>query len=128
MGYRLRNKLIDKLLQSSSLLFEKFNSGDLMVRISEDINEVTILIGFGFMCIADSFLKPIVVIAFMFYTTSWKLILMALSPLLILFIIINNHNEVYSKKWTKLQEAFSTMNNFVVENVRGVRVVRSFSM
>lgn len=84
--------------------------------------------GYGILCIGDGIIFPIIVIGFMVATTSWQLTLACLSPLPIFLWILKNMSKQIYPLFDISQEAFSDLNNQVVENVSGVRVIRAFVM
>ena len=128
LGYFYRNHLMDKLLEESPVFYEKFPSGELMAYMTNDISNIVEMAGYGILCIGDGIIFPIIVIGFMVATTSWQLTLACLSPLPIFLWILKNMSKQIYPLFDISQEAFSDLNNQVVENVSGVRVIRAFVM
>src|SRR5699024_1547098 len=56
----------------------------------------------------------------------WKLTFAALVPLPIMAIIMNKYGAAIHARFMVAQDAFGHMNNYVLESIRGVRVLRAF--
>ena len=126
LGATLRSKLMEHFFTEDPVFYERFGSGDLMNRVTGDIESVTEMAGFGVMCIADGLVMPIFLVLVMIATTSWKLTLASIAPFLLLFYGTKQLGNVAYKRYRAAEEAKSDLNDLVVENVEGVRVVRAF--
>ena len=86
LGATLRSKLMEHFFTEDPVFYERFGSGDLMNRVTGDIESVTEMAGFGVMCIADGLVMPIFLVVVMIATTSWKLTLASIAPLFAPFL------------------------------------------
>lgn len=84
LGATLRSKLMEHFFTEDPVFYERFGSGDLMNRVTGDIESVTEMAGFGVMCLADGLVMPIFLVIVMIATTSWKLTLASIAPFLLL--------------------------------------------
>ncbi len=125
--YRLREKIINKILSTDTYFFEKNSVGDLMANATNDVNAIGRFAGFGILCAFDSTAFPITIIFAMAYYASVKLTIVAVLPLLLISIFVKRLKkkiEVYSKK---SQKAFGDLNDKMIENVSGVRLIRAYN-
>lgn len=122
----IRSKLMDHFLKMTPTFFGKHRTGDLMARSTNDLKAISLTAGFGVLTLVDSSIFMLMIVAMMGFTISWELTLAALIPLPIMAIVMNKYGVAIHTRFTKAQEAFSEMNNEVLESVRGVRVIRAF--
>ncbi|WP_288395957.1 ABC transporter ATP-binding protein [uncultured Vagococcus sp.] len=122
----LRKKVYQKLLHLRTPFYEKFRSGDLMTRMTSDIDYLGDTIGYGFMLIVSNVTWTISVLTIMIITTSWKAALVSVLPLILFGYIV-------FKLWTKIdvlyednRDSVAKLSNEVLEMVDGVRVMRAY--
>lgn len=122
----LRKKVYQKLLHLRTPFYEKFRSGDLMTRMTSDIDYLGDTIGYGFMLIVSNVTWTISVLTIMIMTTSWKAALISILPLVLFGFIV-------FKLWTKIdvlyednRDSVAKLSNEVLEMVDGVRVMRAY--
>lgn len=126
LGATLRSKLMEHFFTEDPVFYERFGSGDLMNRVTGDIESVTEMAGFGVICLADGLVMPFFLVVVMIMTTSWKLTLMSIAPYILLFFGTKKLGKIAYERYRASEEAKSDLNDLVVENVEGVRVVRAF--
>ena len=124
----LRLRMMDKILGMRQPFFEKFKSGDLMTRATEDLEAVQQLVGFGVLAFTDSIIYLGAIILAMGMAISWKLTLLCIFPLPLLAYIIHLVGQYIHKSYTDQQKAFDGMSNAVLEFVSGIKLVRSYVM
>ena len=78
--YDLRNDLFRHLLRLSPRYYTEHRTGDLMSKLTNDLNAVRNMIGPGIMYSATTVVIGIVTVSLMIHL-DWKLTLMALAPL-----------------------------------------------
>lgn len=122
----MRSNLMSHFLKMSPPFFGKYRTGDLMARSTNDLKAISLTAGFGVLTLVDSSIFMLMIVAMMGFTISWKLTLAALIPLPIMAIVMNKYGAAIHARFMKAQEAFSEMNNEVLESIRGVRVIRAF--
>ena len=122
----LRKKVYQKLLHLRTPFYEKFRSGDLMTRMTSDIDYLGDTIGYGFMLIVSNVTWTISVLTIMIMTTSWKAALISVLPLVLFGFIV-------FRLWTKIdvlyednRDSVAKLSNEVLEMVDGVRVMRAY--
>lgn len=122
----LRGRMMNKILRMPRTFFERFTSGDLMARATSDITAVNEFMGFGIFTLSDGIGYLGVHLLAMGFLISWKLTIVSILPLPILMVVTNYIGKYIHRLFTEQQEAFSAMNDEVLEQVNGIRVVRSY--
>ncbi|MFG6120276.1 ABC transporter ATP-binding protein [Thalassobacillus sp. B23F22_16] len=126
MEQTMRSKLMNHFLRMTPSFFQKFRTGDLMARATNDLRALNMTAGFGILTLVDSTIFMFLLIAVMGFTISWKLTLAALIPLPIMAVVMNRYGKAIHKRFMEAQKAFGNMNDEVLESVKGVRVIRAF--
>lgn len=122
----LRVNIMAKVLGMRQPFFEKFKSGDLMTRATEDLEAIQHLVGFGVLAFTDSVIYLGAIIIAMGMAISWKLTLMCVLPLPFLSIVINMIGKYIHKAYTQQQLAFEEMSGSMLEFVTGIKLVRAY--
>ncbi|UTZ41517.1 ABC transporter transmembrane domain-containing protein [Vibrio campbellii] len=128
LGTILRNRLYRHVSTQPPRFFERYKTGDLMARGTNDVRNIIVTAGDGVLTAADSLITGIAVIIIMVTQISWKLTAMALLPMPFLAIIIFFIVRILHKRFKIAQEAFSTMSNMTQESLNGVRMLRAFGL
>lgn len=123
---KLRGRMMKKIVKMPQTFFERFTSGDLMARATSDVSSVNELYGFGIFTLSDGIGYLGLNLLAMGFLISWKLTLVSVLPLPILMVVTNYIGKYIHRMFTDQQEAFSAMNDEVLEHVNGIRVVRSY--
>ncbi|WP_108423425.1 ABC transporter ATP-binding protein [Flagellimonas amoyensis] len=125
--YDLKNEVFDHY-QSLSLNFYKKNRiGDLMNRISEDINQVRMYAGPAIMYGIQTLTLFVCLVPLMFIKAP-TLAAYTLLPLPILSVLIYQISKVIHKRSTKVQEFLSTLSTFTQESFSGISVIKAYSI
>ncbi len=125
--YQTRAKLIRKFLVQSPIFFEKNSTGSLMGKSTNDVRALEDMAGFGIMALFDAMVYPVALFFVMGMTTSWTLTLLSILPLPVLIFFSKQIGKKLYVEFDKAQEAFDHMNDSVLENVSGVRILRAFN-
>lgn len=121
----LRNHLFAKLQHLSASFYNRQRTGDLMTRMTNDMDSVRNVLGPGIM-------YPVDTITTAAFSLSMMIIL---SPKLTLYVVllaplvsasVYYLGRVTYKLHTRIQEQYSSLSDQAQENLSGVRVVRSF--
>ena len=122
----IRMKLMRKFLMMSPSFFEKNKTGDLMARATNDLKSVHQATAWGVLTLIDATTFMGTIIIAMGITVSWELTFYALLPLPLLAVIEAKLGRKINAAHKESQEAFSHMNDSVLEVVEGVRLTRSY--
>ncbi len=124
--YRVRTHLFDKIERQDMQFYNTFRTGDLMTRVTGDLDAVRHMIAWVIRAIVESFALLAATAGYFFYM-NWKLALsvLAIAPF-ILVIVILFRNKV-APRHKQLREKLSHLNTAAQENISGNRVVKAFA-
>lgn len=124
--FRVRNKLYDKIQRQDMKFYSTYRTGDLMTRVTGDLDAVRHMVAWVIRVIIESFTLYAAAMVY-FFITSWKLALcmLVLSP--IIFVIIYFFRRKVAPMHALLREKFAGMNTQAQENISGNRVVKAFA-
>ncbi|HCM0912026.1 TPA: ATP-binding cassette domain-containing protein [Vibrio parahaemolyticus] len=128
LGTILRNRLYRHLSTQPPRFFERYKTGDLMARGTNDVRNIVMTAGEGVLTAADSVITGIAVLIIMVTQVSWKLTAMALLPMPFLAVIIFFIVRILHQRFRVAQEAFSSMSDMTQESLNGVRMLRAFGL
>ncbi|EIO3980806.1 ATP-binding cassette domain-containing protein [Vibrio vulnificus] len=128
LGSILRNRLYHHLSKQPPRFFERYKTGDLMARGTNDVKNVVVTAGEGVLTAADSLITGIAVLIIMVTQISWKLTVMALLPMPFLAITIFYIVRILHQRFRIAQEAFSELSDLTQESLNGVRMLRAFGL
>lgn len=126
LSFNMRQKYLSHLFDMDSQFYEKYEKGDLISRVTADLDAITQA--------ASSMLEGIVfnvglilfAISVMSFTISWKLTLISVTIMpigLTILNIIRNQKRQYIKKH---REIYADMTEKVLESVEGQRAIRAY--
>lgn len=127
IGYRTRLRLMRKFLVQSPIFYENNSTGSLMGKSTNDVNALRDFAGFGVMAALDAVAYPIALIGVMLFTTSPVLTIVSVLPLPLLILFSRYVGRKLYAEFDKAQQMFDEMNDSVLENVSGVRVIRAYN-
>ncbi len=123
--YDLRNDLYRHLQRLSAAFYDRYPTGDLMARATNDLLAVRMVAGPAIMYLLDTVTRSLLIVPYM-VTISPTLTLIALLPLVALpFVMIVIGHAIHTRT-VAIQAQFSQLTNYVHENLSGVRVVRAY--
>ena len=124
--YRIRNYLYDKIQRQDMTFYSTYRTGDLMTRVTGDLDAVRHMVAWVVRMVIESFSLFIAAAVFFLYT-NWKmaLCLLVISPF-VFWIICLFRNRV-APMHALLREKLAQMNTYAQENISGNRVVKAFA-
>ena len=124
-GADLRKDLFHKVQQFSFANIDKFSTGSLVTRLTNDITQLqnTIMMGVRMMFRAPGMLIGAVIMAFRL-NRSLAMILLVVLP--ILAVGIGTIIRIGFPRFGKMQEKIDKLNSSIQENLTNVRVIKSF--
>jgi len=124
--FDLKNELAEKLLELPRSFYNRTPTGDIIARLSNDIEAVRMMVGPAVMHIANTAVAGTIALCLMLILSP-KLTLIALLPFPVLAYTFKKVAAyIYTLNY-KIQTHFSTMSAFVQENLAGVRVVKAYN-
>lgn len=124
--YRIRTYLFDKIECQDMKFYSTFRTGDLMTRLTGDLDAVRHMVAWVIRTIVES-LSLLVATAVYFLYMDWLLALsmLAIAPFIYLIIILFKNKVAPRHK--ELREKLAQMNTAAQENISGNRVVKAFA-
>ncbi|MEM7573732.1 MAG: ABC transporter ATP-binding protein [Bacteroidota bacterium] len=123
--YDLRKLLYDHYQDLGLDFYKRNNTGDLMSRITEDVNKVRMYLGPAVMYLAN-LISTIALVIFAMLAVSPRLTLYTLLPLPLLAISIYYVSNLIHTRSTQIQQQLSKLTSIAQEVYSGIRVVKSY--
>jgi ATP-binding cassette subfamily B protein len=123
--YDLRRDLWAHLLGLPALFFRKTRTGDIMARLTNDLESVRLMLGPGLLHATETVVTFLIAIPMMLYLSP-TLTLYSLVPVVIFPVAVNRLGNLIHRHYTGIQETYSDLTSAVQENLRGARVVRAY--
>lgn len=123
--YDMRREVYGKLQRLPVNYFDQRSSGDLMTRVLEDVNSVERLLIDGTEQGTIAILQLLGVTAFLLHMNP-TLTALALVPMPILAVGVYWYTSTAHRRYRAQREAASAMNALLMDNLQGVRQIKSF--
>jgi ATP-binding cassette, subfamily B, multidrug efflux pump len=123
--YDLRNEYFAHLQRLSPADLQRWPTGDLMSRATNDLNAVRMMMGPAVMYSVSTGLTFIVAIAAML-VLSPRLTLVALLPLPFVSVSVGYFGAAIHRRFERIQAQLAAISTLVQESLAGVRVVRAY--
>jgi ATP-binding cassette, subfamily B, multidrug efflux pump len=123
--FDLRNNLFAHLESLSYSYYQRMRTGDIMARVTNDLNAVRMLMGPAIMYSANTLVFTAAALWFMM-RNSPKLTFYAFLPLPIVSVVIQYFGRRIHERFEKIQAMFSDISARAQENFSGARVVRAY--
>jgi len=123
--YDMRKELFNHYERLDLAFYKKNNTGDLMSRITEDVNKVRMYLGPAVLY----FINLVTLFVFVIYSmlqVSVELSMYVLAPLPFLSLSIYYVSSLINKRSTIIQQQLATLNSTSQEVYSGIRVVKSY--
>ena len=122
----LRDRVFAHLQRLPLSYFQRTKTGDLMSRLTNDIQAVRELMGFGSLAIVDAAVVIVFSLTLMIaidpWLTLWSMMAMPLIPIVVRFF----GREIFRSS-RETQERLSSLSAYVLENFSGIRVVQAYA-
>ena len=124
--YDLRNDLFRQLEKQDSGYYQRYRTGDIMARLTNDLNAVRQLLGPAIMYSANTVLFSVGALYFLLHISPW-LTLVALAPMPIASILVQYFGARIHERFERIQASFSEITSHAQENFSGARLIRAFA-
>lgn len=122
----MRSTLMRHFLRMRAPYFEKFRTGDLMARVTQDIRTLSETAGYGMLVLMSATGLTATLVIMMGLTVSWRLTFAAVLPLLPLIYVVKVKGAQVDEAYEVAQKSFSSVNDDVLEMIDGMRVIRAY--
>lgn len=124
----LREKFYQTIIQQSPSFFLCYRTGDIITRITHDVDIVVFAAGEGVLTLIDSLVIGIMVLIIMIVKISLLLTVLSLLPMIVMSIVINYYGTKLHECFKLAQISFSNLNNYVQEILTNIRIIKSFGI
>src|SRR3984893_14044926 len=124
--FDLRNDLFRHLERQPASYFHHHRTGDIMARMTNDLNAVRMLLGPAIMYSANTVLFSIGALYFLLRISPW-LTLVALVPLPLASILVQALGRKLHERFERMHAMYSEISAQAQENFSGARLVRAFA-
>jgi ATP-binding cassette subfamily B protein len=124
--YDLRSDLFKKLEQQDSGFYQRYRTGDIMARLTNDLNAVRNLLGPALMYSANTAFFTVGALFFLLRISPW-LTLVAFAPMPLASILVQYFGSRIHDRFERIQASFSDISSQTQENYSGARLVRAFA-
>ena len=124
--FDLRNDLFLQLEKQSAAYYQQHRTGDIMARMTNDLNAVRMLLGPAIMYSANTILFSLGALFFLLKISPF-LTLVALMPLPLASILVQALGRKIHERFERIQAMFSDISAQAQENFSGARLVRAFA-
>ena len=124
--YQLRNDLLAHLQTLNAAFFQTTRTGDLMARLTNDLNAVRMMLGAGLQNFSNTVISFAITLAIML-TISVRLALYSAILLPLVSLAFIGLRRQIERRFTAVQEQFSTLSARAQEAFSGVRIVKAFA-
>ena len=125
--YELRKEILERLLKLGPSFYRRMSTGEIMSRVTNDLVQVRLLVGFGILNIINTGFALVSALA-VTIPISLKLTLASLAPLPFVLLITRGFSQHFYTRTRDNQDALGKMSARVLSSVAGVRVIRSFAL
>jgi len=124
--YDLRNDLSAHLVTLDRTFYERYRTGDLMARVTNDLAQVRSLLGPGLMYTAEIGVVMAAVLSIMAWT-DWLLTLVIFAPMPLISVVVGYFGRRTHEQFQTVQRRFSGISVRVQEHLAGLRMLRAYN-
>jgi ATP-binding cassette, subfamily B, multidrug efflux pump len=125
-AYDIRNDIYARLQTLSFSYHDQAQTGQLMTRVTSDVDMVRQFLGMGFL----QFIGAILMLAgsaAILLLMNWRLALVSLLIVPFVFLVIARFVRSVQPRFREVQARLASLNTVLQENIAGVRVVKAFA-
>ncbi|MBZ0298495.1 MAG: ABC transporter ATP-binding protein/permease [Anaerolineae bacterium] len=124
-AFHMRNDIFSKIQRLSFSYYDRTQTGQLMIRATDDVEKVRLFIAQGLIMTVQAFLLLVVTLIILL-ATNWRLTLAILPILPIALVVFTIFGKVSQPLFIEVQKRLSVLNTILQENVAGIKVVKAF--
>jgi ATP-binding cassette, subfamily B, multidrug efflux pump len=124
--FDLRNDLFRQLELQDSGFYAEYRTGDIMARMTNDLNAVRMLLGPALMYSANTLFLTVFAVFFLLRISPY-LTLVALAPMPLASILVQYFGSRIHDRFERIQASFSEISSQAQENYSGARLIRAFA-
>lgn len=121
----LRADFFRQLLRLDASFYQRYRTGDIMSRATNDTLAVRQAVGPAVMYTVNTTVLTAFCLSLMLWISP-RLTLLAMIPMLLLPPLVLTFGRIIHRRFQRIQEQFSTLSAMVQENLTGVRLIRAY--
>jgi len=125
VAFDMRNELFAKIQRLSFSYHDQTQTGQLMIRATDDVEKVRLFVGQGLMMALQAFILLIGTLLVLMLT-NFNLTLVVLPTLPVALVLFMGFSAVAQPLFTQVQIRLSRLNTILQENLAGIKVVKAF--
>jgi ATP-binding cassette, subfamily B, multidrug efflux pump len=126
IAFDFRNEIFAKIQRLSFSYHDRNQTGQLMIRATDDVEKVRLFLAQGLIIAAQALLLFVATLIVLF-TTNWQLTLVVLPILPIALVLFGVFGAVSQPLFAEVQKRLSALNTVLQESVAGIKVVKAFT-
>lgn len=126
VAFDFRNAIFTKLQRLSFSYYDRNQTGQLMIRATDDVEKVRLFIAQGLVLTVQALLLLTATLIILFLT-NWRLTLVVLPILPIALVLFMSFGAISQPLFRGVQKRLSRLNTILQENLAGIRVVKAFT-
>jgi ATP-binding cassette, subfamily B, multidrug efflux pump len=126
LAFDLRNAIFAKVQRLSFSYYDRNQTGQLMIRATDDVERVRMFIAQGLVMTAQAFLLLIGALIIL-ALTNWQLTLVVVPLLPVALVLFMIFGRVSQPLFMAVQIKLSALNTILQENLAGIKVVKAFA-
>ncbi|MEK5027653.1 ABC transporter ATP-binding protein [Paenibacillus sp. FSL M7-1046] len=123
---QLRNKLHKHTLSLDLKFFDRNRTGDLMARLTSDVNQLQELVSADSLSIIADVITFAAIVGYLLYT-DWQLALITLITLPFLFVTSRYFSLRIKSAYRAVRHISAQLNNSLQDTLSGIRMIKSFA-
>ena len=117
------------IYRHTPIFFNKFSIGEVISRSTNDItNYIAPLFGYGILLIFDGIIYNLFISVLIFNKSNFIYLLLIHIPLVIQTVYLVSRRKVQEKYYNKMAKTMDEITEETLENVKGIRVIRAYSL
>lgn len=125
MEYDLRNDMFTHLQTLDQRFYREMHTGDLMARLTNDLNSVRSFVGMGLInLVSTGFMLVVVAILMLFINVKLAIVSFVVLPFVSITMVIVGR--AVQRRFRAVQDQFGHVSTYAQENFSGIRVVKAF--
>ncbi|HEY9900552.1 MAG TPA: ABC transporter ATP-binding protein [Pantanalinema sp.] len=125
VAYRLREDLFEKIQRLSFSYYDRTETGQLLTRLTSDVEQVRSFAGAGILQLANAGLMLVASVVLLLFL-NWQLTLVTLVTLLPIFFLMATFVKRIGPLFGRIQHQLGALNTLLQESLGGLRVVRAY--
>ena len=122
----IRTDLYDHLQEQQISFFHKRSTGDIMARVTHDVNALSDLVSTGFIHLLNDFFTLIGIIVIMLIL-SWQMAIITFITIPFIYLAVSFLGKKMRKAYRDVREKLADLNADVEQNLSGIRLVQALN-